>query len=328
MRRREFIAGLGGAAAFPLAARPQQAERMRRVGVLFATLERDPAGKSWMAAFTKGLQQFGWAEGRNVEIDRRWGGSGIDEPGANAADVLSLKPNVVLVQDAVSISALQRIGGGVPIVFAGVSDPVGLGFVGSLAHPGGNITGFTIFDVSVAGKLLEALKEIAPGLAVASMIFGANNPAGPKHFRALETAALPAAVKVLSTPVRDKVDIERAIESIVREPNGGLIVPPDNIARAHRELIVALAARHRLPAAFPDRSFVESGGLMSYGPDFDDNYRRAAGYVDRILRGERAGDLPVQQPTKFELVINLKTAKSLGLTIPETLLATADEVIQ
>ena len=328
MKRREFIAGLGGAAVWPVAARAQQTEQMRRVGVLFGTLEDDPAGKSWMSAFEKGLRQLGWVEGRNIEIDRRWGGSGTDETRANAAEVLSLRPNVVLAQDAVSVSALQQIGGNVPIVFAGVSDPVGLGFVHSLAHPGGNITGFTIFDVSVTGKLLEALKEIAPGLTVAVMIFGADNPAGPKHFHALETAARLTAVKALATPVSDSVDIERAIASIERETNGGLIVPPDSIARAHRELIVALVARHRLLAAFPDRSFVESGGLMSYGPDFDDNYHRASGYVDRILRGERASDLPVQQPIKFDLAINLKTAKALGLTIPETLLATADEVIQ
>ncbi len=205
MKRREFIAGLGGAAAaWPLSARAHRSNGMRRVGVLFGTLEDDPAGKSWMSAFEKGLRQLGWVEGRNIEIDRRWGGSGTDETRANAAEVLSLKPNVVLAQDAVSVSALQQMGGNVPIVFAGVSDPVGLGSVANLAHPGGNITGFTIFDVSVTGKLLEALKEVAPGLTVAVMIFGADNPAGPKHFRALEAAARPTAVKAFATPVRER----------------------------------------------------------------------------------------------------------------------------
>jgi putative ABC transport system substrate-binding protein len=326
IKRRTFIAGLGAAAAWPLAARAQQTGRVRRIGIIFGRLQSDPAWTPWMTAFAKGLQELGWVEGRNVEFDRHWTLS-CDQ--ACAAELLSPRPDLIVAASGPNVVAvLQQMRGDIPIVFTSVSDPVGLGLVGSLAHPGGNVTGFTLFDGSVAGKLLEALKEFAPTLARAALIVGADNLAASGHFRALEAAATPLGVKALATPVRSAADIEQVIESFVREPNGALVVPPDTVARAHRELIFALAARHRLPAAFSDRTYVEGGGLMSYGPDLVDNYRRAAGYVDRILRGERAGDLPVPLPTKFDFAINLKTAKALGSSVPEALLLRADEVIE
>jgi len=328
MRRREFVTLLGGAAAaWPLAARAQQAERMRRVGVLFSTPETDPEGKLWMAALTNGLKELGWVEGRNIEIARRWAPD-LDELPARVAELLSLRLDLVVAETTVVVAAVLRMRTDIPIVFIAISDPVGLGFVASLAHPGGNVTGFTLFDVSVTGKLLEALKEIAPSLSRVAMIFTAGNPAGPGHLHMLEEAARPSSVKVVAAPVRNGADIEQAIESFATEPNGCLILPPDTANRVHRDLIVTLAARFHLPAAYSARSFVENGGLMSYGPVNSDNYRRAAGYVDRILKGEHPGDLPVQQPTKFDFAINLKTAKALGLTAPTSLLLRADEVIE
>src|SRR3984893_16343628 len=329
MRRREFITLLGGAViALPLAARGQQRERMRRIGVLESLNESDPQQRFLTAAFVGGLQKLGWRAGANVMIDYRWGGGDSDRIRLYAAELTGLQPDVILSAGPLPLLALKRATRIIPIVFTNVYDPLGSGFVASLTRPGGNITGFTLGEFSMGGKILEMLKEVAPQVSRVAVVLNLEQPPNVAMWHAIEAAASSFGVRVIPADVQGPAEIEHATEAFAREPNGGLIVLPGVIAVVHRELITALAARHRLPAAYAFRFFVDSGGLMFYGADPADHFRQAAGYVDRILKGEKPDDLPVQQPTKFELVINLKTAKALGLEIPPRLLARADEVIE
>jgi putative ABC transport system substrate-binding protein len=327
MKRREFISFGGAVIAWPFAARAQQPDRVRRIGLLTGYAESDPEGQSPVAAFRRSLRQLGWIEGRNVRIDYRWAAGEVDLLQKFAKELVDLQPDVVLAVTTPSVTALLKETRTVPIVFVQVSDPVGQGFVVSLARPDGNATGFTLFEYSVAGKLLEALKEIAPGIVRVALIFNPDNPASAGHWRMFETFAPSFAVDPIAAPVHNPAEIERSIEAIAQKPNSGLLAPPDVTVTTHRELIVALTARYRLPATYWNHAFVLAGGLMSYGPDLIDQYRRAASYVDRILKGDKPADLPVQQPTKFDLAINLTTAKALGLTVPTPLLVRADEVI-
>jgi putative tryptophan/tyrosine transport system substrate-binding protein len=327
MRRREFITLLGGAAAWPLAARAQQPERMRRIGVLMAFAENDPEVQANITAFRQALQKLGWTDGRNARVDYRWGGADSERIRGYAIELV-VKPDVILVSTALVLQPLRQETRSIPIVFTQIGEPVQSGVVASLAHPGGNITGFAAFGASVWGKSLEVLKEVAPHVARVAVILNPDQAPQAGMWRAVEAAAPSLAVKATATPVRNAVEIERAINAFAREPNGGLIVLPSGPTIVHRELIIALAARHRLPAIYPYRPFVAAGGLICYGLDLAEQYRGAAAYVDRILRGEKPADLPVQQPTKFELVINLTTAKALGLKIPESFLLRADEVIE
>jgi putative tryptophan/tyrosine transport system substrate-binding protein len=317
MKRRELITLLGGAAAaWPLTARAQQGERMRRIGVLLQTAEGDPQARIEVAAFLRELQELGWSEGRNVRIDTRWGGGNANRIRKYAAALVALAPEAVLAPGGTVVGALQEASRTVPIVFVTVTDPVGRGYIASLAQPLGNATGFTSFEFGMGGKWLGVLKEIAPRVTRAAVLRDPVITAGIAYL---------AAIHALAPSISD---LARAVAAFARTPNGGLIVTADPAAIAHREAIITLAARHRLPAVYPYRHFVEDGGLMSYGIESADQYRQAAGYVDRILKGEKPGDLPVQQPTKYELVINLKTARALGLEVPDTLLSTADEVIE
>jgi putative ABC transport system substrate-binding protein len=329
MKRREFIALVSGAAAaWPLTARAQQADRVRRIGVMISLAENDPEAQANAAALREGLEKLGWTEGRNIRTDYRWG---VGDPGrARVAvkELLALSPDVIMPATTQMLAAVNEGTGSVPVVFVNISDPVGTGFIDSLARPGGNITGFTNFEYAMGEKWLQTLKEIAPSVSRTAIIANPKNPNTALYLRAIEPAATALALQLTVTPVNDSAEIERTIETFAREPNSGLLVMPDPLTITHRELIVAAAARHRLPAAYPYRIFVASGGLLSYGVDRVDLYRRAAAYVDRVLKGAKAGDLPIQQPTKFELVINLKTAKMLGLTVPPKLLFTADEVIE
>ena len=329
MRRREFITLLGGAAAtWPLAARAQQTDPMRRIGVLTNLAEDDPESKARIAAFLKGLQQLGWTDGQNVQIDYRWAAGDAARIRREVSELLALVPDVILVTGTAATGPLLQATQTVPAVFVQVSDPVGAGYVASLARPGGNATGFTLYDYGLSGKWLELLKEIAPRVSRAAVIRDPAIVAGIGQLTAIQALAPSVGVDVTPVNVRDPSEIEHAIAGFARSPNGGLIVTGSPLAFIHRNLIAALAARHRLPAVYFDRSSIMSGGLISYGSDLIGQYRLAAGYVDRILRGEEPTDLPVQQPTKYELVINLKTAKALGLTVPDTLLARADEVIE
>jgi len=329
IKRREFIALLGGAAmAWPLAAHAQQRERMRRVGVLMNRAADNPEGQTRFAAFLQGLQEAGWAVGRNVRIDIRWGIDDVDRQRTYAAELVALVPDIILASGTLSLAAMQQASRSVPIVFAAVADPVGGGFVDSLARPGGNVTGFLLFEYSLSGKWLELLKQIAPRVTRAAVLRNATNPAGNAQFAAIQAVAPSLGVEVSPVNVRDGSEIERAIAAFARSSNGGLIVTTSASATVHGDLIVTLAARYKLPAVYGNRFAVTGGGLVSFAPDYVDQYRRAAGYVDRILKGEKPADLPVQAPTKFELVINLKTAKALGLEVPPTLLARADEVIE
>ena len=325
MKRRELITLLGGAAAWPLAARAQQPERMKRIGVLAGVGETDPELLARKAAFLQALRQLGWIDGRNAQIDYRPDGGDISK---DAAELVALAPDVILATGSPSVSALQKATRTVPIVFVGVIDPVGAGFVASLARPAGNATGFTWFEYGVSGKWLELLKEIAPRVRSAAVLRDPASPGGIGQFAAIQGVAPSLGVELRPVGVLDAREIERDVTAFAREPNGGVIVTISGFTIAHRDLISTLAARHRLPAVYPARYFVSSGGLLSYGPDTIDPYRRAAGYVDRILKGEQPADLAVQASTKFELVINLKTAKVLGLTVPPSLLARADEVIE
>jgi putative ABC transport system substrate-binding protein len=329
MRRREFIAGLGSAAAWAGAARAQQAGRRRRIGVLMNLAADDPQSLIRIAAFHQGLQELGWTIGRNVQIEYRWNPGGVgDRYHRYAEELVAFAPDVLLVSGA-SAYPMQQTTRTVPIVFANVVDPVGAGLVASLARPGGNVTGFMTIEYGISGKWLALLKQIAPDVKRVAVIRDPTNPVSIGQLAAIQAVAPSFGVELSPLNVRaPDDDIERAVSTFARTSNGGLIVVTGSQAATHRELIVALAARHRLPAVYPYRYNVTSGGLISYGPDEIDQFRRAAGYVDRILKGEKPGDLPVQGPTKYELVLNLKTAKALGLTIPETLLATADEVIQ
>jgi putative tryptophan/tyrosine transport system substrate-binding protein len=329
VRRREFIAVLGGAAAsWPIAARAQQPERMRRIGVLMNSSATDSEGKARFAAFLQGLQQLGWTDGRNVRMDIRWGATGdIDGTRKYAAALVALSPDVILATTTPSIAALQQATRTVPIVFAMVVDPVGAGFVESLGRPGGSTTGFMQFEYSLSGKWLELLKQIAPAVTRAAVFRDPSNPTGIGQFAVIQVMAPPLGMEVIPVDVREVAEMERAVAAFNRIANGGLIVTGGQ-ATVHRELIFQLAARHRLPAVYPYRYYVTSGGLISYGPDLPGLFRHAAGYVDRILNGAKPADLPVQAPTKYELVINLRTAKTLGLEVPATVLARADEVIE
>ena len=328
MKRREFITLLGGAAAWPLVARAQQAERVRRVAVLMSTTESDPETQHYIKSFLQKLQELGWEHDRNVQIEYRWGGANLDRIRTYATELVALKPDVILAQTALVVAPLQQETSTVPIVFMQIVDPLESGFVASLARPGGNLTGFTPFELSIATKWLELLKELAPGVARVATIFNPVQSPQLAQFRAIERVAPSVGVLVTRTGVSDPTDIESAVSAFARGSNGGLIVAANPITIAHRRLIIALADRYRLPAVYPYRYFVTDGGLISYGPHFADQYRQAAGYIDRILKGEKAGSLPVQAPTKYELVINLKTAKALALEVPPTLLARADEVIE
>jgi putative ABC transport system substrate-binding protein len=327
MRRREFIAGLAGAAAWPVAARAQQAERIRRVGVLMNLAADDPEALLRVRLVEQGLQGLRWTIGRNLQVDYRWGAGDAEQYRRYAAELVMLMPDVLLAAGAPAVEALQRATRTLPIVFLIVTDPVGGGLVASLAHPGGNTTGFTLSDYRLSGKWLELLKQIAPGITRAAVL---RDPVavGIGQFAAIQAVASSLHVEVSAIDVRDPGEIERAVTAFARQPNGGLIVTASAQASIHRGLITSLAARYKLPAIYSNRVSVADGGLIAYGVDGAEQFPLAAGYVDRILKGEKPGDLPVQEPVKFQTVINLKTAKALGITIPETLLATADEVIQ
>ena len=329
MRRREFITVVGGAAvSWPLVARAQQPDRMRRIGVLTGTTAEDPENKARLAAFEQALQQLGWTQGRNVRIDYRSAGGDAATSHKQAEELVALAPDVIVSTGSFSTGQLLRVTHTVPVVFAIVPDPVGSGFVDSLAQPGGNATGFMQFEYGLSGKWLELLKEIAPGLTRAIVLWDPAITAGIGQFAIIQSVATSAGVDVRPVNERDAGEIERAITAFARSPNGGLILTASALSLVHRDLIIALAARHKLPAVYFQRAFVANGGLISYGADFIEQYRRAAGYVDRILKGEKPADLPVHAPTKYELVINLKTAKALGLTMPPSVLARADEVIE
>ena len=329
MRRREFIGLLGGAAAaWPLPVRAQQPERMRRIAVLLPATSDNLDYQTWVGSFLQGLQQSGWTIGRNVQIDTRWATANATAVRRHAAELVALAPDVILAHGAMSVGPLLEATRTVPIVFPIVADPVGAGFVDSLARPGGNATGFMNIEYSMGGKWLELLKEIAPGVTRAAVLRDTANPTGIAQFGVIQTMAPSLRVEVTPVNIRDAPEIERAIAAFARSSNGGLVVTPSGSASLHRDLIVTLAARHKLPAVYFERAFVAAGGLVSYGADFVDLYRQAASYVDRILRGEKPADLPVQAPTKLQLVISLKTAKALGLTVPPQLLARADEVIE
>ena len=327
--RREFITLLGGAAvAWPLTARAQQGERMRRIGVLMPLGADDPEAKARVAAFREGLQQLGWIDGQNVQISIRYAGADIVRIRTHAAELVALIPDVILASGATVMTPLQQATHTVPIVFTQTPDPVGAGFVASLSQPGGNATGFTQFEFGISVKWLELLKEIAPRVTRAMALRDPTHPAGLGQLGAIQGVAPSFAVELSLVDVRHAPEIERAITALARQPNSGVIVLSSAASVFHRDLITRLAARHKLPAVYFARHFVIGGGLISYGPDTIDPHRRAAGYVDRILKGEKPADLPVQAPTKYELVINLKTAKALGLEVPPTLLARADEVIE
>jgi len=329
MNRREFIALLGGAAAaWPLAARAQQGERMRRVGVLMNLTAADDDASPRVTALAQGLQQLGWTAGRNVRIDYRWGAVDADRSRRYATELLALAPDVILASSSPAVAALQQATPTVPIVFVNIIDPVGAGFVDSLAQPGGNATGFISYEYGLSAKLLELLREIAPELKRVAVLRDPAIATGIGQLAVIQAAAPSFGVEVRPVGVRDADEIERAVTAFARSSNGGLIVTGSPLTALHRKLIIALVARHRLPTVYPFRYYPTSGGLISYGPDTTDPFRRAAGYVDRILKGEKPSDLPVQAPTKYELVINLKTAKALGLEVPPTLLARADEVIE
>jgi putative tryptophan/tyrosine transport system substrate-binding protein len=329
MKRRQFIALLGGgAAAWPLAARAQQGERVRRIGVLVSIAPDDPEAQARVAAFIHELQQLGWADGRNLRIDIRWGAGDAERIRRYAAELVALAPNAILAVGGGAVGPLLQTTRTVPIVFTLTPDPVGAGFVDSLARPGGNATGFTNFEYGIGGKWLELLKEIAPRVTRAAVLRDPAIPAGIGQFGAIQAVAPSFGIELRPVDVRDAGEIERAVATFARSSNDGLIVTSNALALVHRNLIVTLAARHRLPTIYPFRFFVTAGGLASYGPDSIDPQRRAASYVDRILKGEKPADLPVQAPTKYELAINLKTAKALGLDVPTSLLARADEVIE
>jgi putative ABC transport system substrate-binding protein len=329
MRRRDFITLLGGTAAtWPLAARAQQIQQMRRIAVLMVMGADDPEGQARVAAFVQGLQQLGWIVGQNLQIDYRWAGVNAEELRKYAAELVALKPDVILAHSSSGVAQLLQATRTVPTVFTNVADPVGAGYVDSLARPGGNATGFTVFEYAMGGKWLELLKEIAPHVTRAAVVRDSTIAAGPAEFGAIQAVAPSLGVELRPVDIRDASEMERAITMFAGSPNGGLIVTGSAAATIHRQLIVALAARHQLPAVYYTRYFVTGGGLISYGPDYVDQYRRAAAYVDRILKGEKPADLPVQAPTKYQTVINLKTAKAQGLTVPPALLARADEVIE
>jgi putative ABC transport system substrate-binding protein len=329
MRRREFIRLIGGAAAaWPLAARAQQPEGLRRIGILMNLAADDPQGKARVAAFVQVLEQLGWIDGRNMRIDIRWVAGNSADARKYAAELIALAPDVTLASGAMTLGPLHEASRTVPIVFAQVTDPVGAGYVASLSRPGGNATGFTTFEYGISGKWLELLKQIAPRVTRAAILRDSTLMTSMSQFAAIQSVAPSLGVELSPIDTRKPDEIERAVTAFAHGANGGLIVVAGTSAIIYRDLIITLAARQRLPAVYPYRYYVTGGGLSAYGPDVIDQYRHAAGYVDRILKGEKPADLPVQAPTKYELVINLKTAKALGLTVPPSVLARADEVIE
>jgi putative ABC transport system substrate-binding protein len=328
MRRREFITLLGGAAAWPLAARAQQGARVRRIGVLINGDEDDPVRQTFVSAFTKALADLGWTDGRNVRMDLRWGGGDINRIRVLAQELVGQQPDIILSGGLAATAAVQRETPTIPIVFANGIDPVASSIVARLDRPGGNITGFATIEATLGGKWLELLSEIAPGLKRAAIMFNPDLfPASP-YMPSLETAARSLKIASITAPVHSEVEIETAIIALGREPQGGLVVMPDAFTFRHRASIISAAVRNKVPAGYGQSFFVRDGGLLSYGPDLGDTFRRAASYVDRILRGEKPGDLPVQLPTKYEMVVNRKTATALGLAIPPSILLNADEVIE
>jgi len=329
MRRREFITLLGGSMVkWPCAVRTQPVERVRRIGVLSALAADDPQGKAVIAVFMQGLQQVGWNDGRNLKTEFRWGAGNADDMRKFAAELVSLAPDVMVATGGASVGPLLQATKIIPIVFANVPDPVGSGFVESLSRPGNNATGFAQFEYNLSAKWVELLKQITPNVTSAAILWDPAIIAGVGQFAVIQSVAPSLGVDVRTINVRDAVEIERAVAAFAKLSNCGLIVTASGLAFVHRDLIVRLAAQYKLPTIYPQRVFVTSGGLISYGVDFIDQARRVAGYVDRILKGEKPADLPVQAPTKYELVINLKTAKTMGLTIPQAVLARADEVIE
>ena len=328
MNRREAIAIFGGAATWPLAARAQQRERMRRIGMLMPYRANDPQAQTRHAALLQGLQELGWIAGRNMQIDARWSTGNADDTRKLAVELVASAPEVIFASGSAGVAPLRQATRSVPIVFAIVPDPVGAGFVDSLARPGGNATGFTSYEYSIGAKWLELLKQIAPEVTRAAIVRDPAISAGIGQWGAIQSVAPLMGIEVSPVNVEEAGEIERAVAAFARSPNGGMILTGSSLAIVHRELIIALAARHRLPAVYYDRYFVAAGGLISYGPDLIDQFRRAASYVDRILKGEKPADLPVQAPSKYEVVVNLKTAKVLGLDVPATVLARADEVIE
>jgi putative ABC transport system substrate-binding protein len=329
MKRRDFITLLGGAAAaWPMVARAQQAERLRRIGVLLNVAADDPEGQARNAAFLQGLQELGWTVGRNVRIDYRWGAGDAALRRRYATELVALAPDVILTSGGSTLGPMLQLTSTIPIVFAQVIDPVGAGFVASLARPGGNATGFSTTEYGMSGKWLELLKEIAPGVTHAAVLRDASTSSGSAHFGALQAVAPFLGMEVSPVDLGSANEIERGITDFARFSKGGLILTASSLGQVHRDLIIALAARYQLPAVYPYRYFVASGGLISYGPNTVDPFRRAAGYVDRILKGEKPADLPVQAPTKYETVLNMKTAKALGLDVPTSILLRVDEVIE
>jgi putative ABC transport system substrate-binding protein len=327
MRRREFIAALGGAVTWPLAARGEQPSGARRIGVLMSFAEDDTLSKEALAGFQQGLEGFGWSEGRNLRIEYRFGAGRVDQFQALAKELVATQPDMILAQGTASTAALQRQSSAIPIVFVAVSDPIGSGFVASLARPGSNLTGLLMYEGSITGKWLAMLKEIAPHLARVGLLVSPST-AYDYFVQAATAAAAALPMELVPSRVENVADIEHAIESFARMPNGGLLLPPDSLTVVHRDLVIMLAARYRLPAVYGFRVFVTDGGLMSYGTDPVGMYRQLASYVDRILRGAKPTDLPVEAPTKYQMVLNLKTAKALGLDVPPSLMVRADEVIE
>jgi putative ABC transport system substrate-binding protein len=329
MRRRNFIACLGSAAAWPLAVRAQQGEQIRRIGVLLATGQKDPDTPNRIAAMRQALQGFGWSEGRNLWIDIRFGEGDTNLIQKHAVELVGSNPDAILVLGTIVVTALQQVTRSIPIVFVQVADPVQAGFVSSLSHPGGNITGFITYEFNMGGEWLELLKDISPGVTRVLFLLNPENTAQwAGYTRVFEAFGPTTGVRIVPGAVRDRDEIESVIDTFAREPDGGLLLPPDAITLVQQQLILRLAARHRLLAVYPYRAWAVNGGLLSYGIDVVDQFRRATSYINRILKGENPGDLPVQAPTEFKMVINLKTAKALGLEIPPTLLARADEVIE
>jgi putative ABC transport system substrate-binding protein len=330
MKRRQFITLLGGVAAIalPITARAQRADRMRRIGLLLPIAKDDPDYQPWVGAFLKALQELGWIDGRNVRVDVHWATADPAEIRRQAAELATLAPDVILAPGTSTVGPLMQVTHTVPIVFPIIADPVAGGFADSLARPGGNATGFMLFEYSISGKWLELLKQIAPTVTRVAVLGDPDTPTGPAQFGVIQAVAPSLRVEVSSFNKRDANEIERAITAFAASPNGGLILTAGGPALVHRDLIITLAARHKLPAVYFDRAFVTAGGLLSYGPDRIDLYRRAAGYVDRILKGEKPAEMPVQVPTKYQLVINLKTATELSLNIPVHLQQIADEVIE
>jgi putative ABC transport system substrate-binding protein len=330
MKRREFILALGGAAAatWPLAVRAQEHERVRRVGILLAAAADDVEFQAWVGAFLQGLGQLGWTIGRNVRIDTRWATTNAAEIRRHAAELAALAPDVILASGTSTVGPMLQATRTVPVVFPTAVDPVGAGFVDSLARPGGNATGFLSFEYSLSGKWLELLKEIAPNVTRVAILRDSTIPSGTGQFGVIQAVAPSLRLEVNPINMRDAGGIEQSVEAFARAPDGGLILTASGMAFLHHKLIIKLAALHKLPAIYYERSYIGAGGLISYGPNRTDQFRLAAGYVDRILKGEKPADLPVQAPTKYELAVNLKTAKALGITVPQTLLARADEVIE